>query len=219
MKTLILNRLIVAIVTVSSFAVHAGPMGFKNSWMMMGDMSSNWRETFINYAVTPRDAFGVSTTYMRSDDETKTRNLNEVTYTRLVHRWNEKNSQANLWFIGGIGSVQINDQHKDDYTEAMMSPGVQFDYETTRVYFAATERLYRASGINHDFSSVKGGFSFYESHYDETQPWFLVEARQMNDLSDKTEITPMIRLINKAYFVEFGVNNSSDPRFNFMYIF
>lgn len=219
MKTFLFNWLIAITVAISSFSVHAGPMGFKDSWMMMGDMSANWRETFINYAFTPRDAFGASTTYMRSDDETKTRDLNEVTYTRLLQRWNEKDSQANVWFVSGIGSMRIDDQHKNDHTETAISPGVQFDYETTRVYFAATERLYRASGINHDFSSVRTGFSFYEPHYDETQPWFILEARQMNDLSDKTEITPMIRLINKTYFVEFGVNNSSDPRFNFMYIF
>lgn len=41
----------------------------------------------------------------------------------------------------------------------------------------------------------------------------------MNGLSDKTEITPMLRLIHNRYFVELGVNNSSQVRANFMYIF
>lgn len=80
-------------------------------------------------------------------------------------------------------------------------------------------RLYRANGINHDYGAVRAGFSFYETHYDETQPWFILEARRMRDLSDQLELTPMLRLINKGYFIEGGVNNSRQIRFNFMYIF
>jgi hypothetical protein len=99
----------------------------------------------------------------------------------------------------------------------MVSPGLQLDYETTRVYFAANTQLYRAEQINHDMVSLRTGFSFYETEFDETQPWFIIEARRMHDLSDKTEITPMLRLINKDYFIEAGVNNSRQFRFNFMY--
>ena len=200
----------------------AGPMGFDGSFMTMGDFSNNWHESFINYAVTPRDAFGVSATYMRSDDKSKTRTLEELTYTRLLNRWNLPNSQANLWFVGGVGALQGNNKQANadqDFDKVMITPGIQFDYETTRVYFAATHRLYRASNINHDFTSVRAGFSFYESDYDKTQPWLVLEARNMNGLSDKVEITPMLRLINKSFFIEAGVNNSSQPRFNFMYIF
>jgi len=234
MKNLFLMwcKLLLIMASTLPFSALAGPMGFKDSWMSMGDFSPNWREAFVNYAVTPRDAWGMSQTYMRSDDKNLTRDLTEVTYTRLLHRWNAKNSQANLWFIGGLGVVQAHDEtldqglhqgHGFSETRAIASPGVQFDYETTRVYFATTARLYRAQGtaqkINHDYGSVRAGFSFYEAEYEQTQPWFIVEARRMHALSDKTEITPMLRLINKNYFVEAGVNNSRQARFNFMYIF
>jgi hypothetical protein len=200
----------------------AGPMGFDESTMAMGDFNNNWREAFINYAITPRDAFGVSATYMRSDDKTKIRTLEEITYTRLLKRWNAPHAQANLWFQGGIGALQGEDERasKDaNFSKIVFTPGVQFDYETTRIYFQAAHRLYRASDINHDYTSVRAGFSFYESDYDKTQPWLIVEARNMNGLSDKIEVTPMLRLINKSFFVEVGVNNSREPRFNFMYIF
>ncbi|HQS37564.1 MAG: hypothetical protein B7Y16_04055 [Methylotenera sp. 24-45-7] len=202
--------------------VSAGPMGFKDAYMVMGDFNNNWREAFINYAVTPRDAFGVSATYMRSDDKTRTRTLEEVTYTKLFHRWNMPHAQANLWLLGGIGALQGENARigsDDKFDNIMITPGVQFDYETTRVYFQATHRLYRASGINHDYNSVRAGFSFYETDYDKTQPWLIVEARNMNGLSDKVEITPMLRLINKSFFLEAGVNNFAQPRFNFMYLF
>ena len=205
----------------------AGPMGFDESFMAMGDFNNNWRESFINYAITPRDALGVSATYMRADDKSKSRTLEEVTYTRLLKRWNAPHAQANLWFQGGLGLVQgraLQGEDKllgenRDFDKVMITPGVQFDYETTRIYFQAAHRLYRASGVNHDYTSVRAGFSFYESDYDKTQPWLILEARNMNGLSEMVEITPMLRLINKNFFVEAGVNNSREPRFNFMYIF
>jgi hypothetical protein len=191
-------------------------MGFKGSWMGMGDFSANWREACVNYAVTPRDAVGVGGLYMRSDDETRTRTLAEVTYTRLVKRWNLAHAQGNLWFFMGAGGIEGNDFGG---SKAAVAPGIQLDYETTRTYLAATARLYRAKDLNHDFGSVRAGFSFFEVDYDEVQPWLVLEARRMRGLSDKTELTPMLRLIHNRYFVEFGVNNSRQARANAMYIF
>ena len=208
-------RIIMALVLTVQGIAHAGPMGFKDSWMAMGDFGPNWRELWVNYALTPRDAVGGGLLYMRSDDKRKTRTLTEATYTRLLHRWNTRESQANVWLLGGIGGVEGNDFSG---SKLMVSPGVQLDYETTRMYVSGMARLYRAyrthgaSGLNHDYASVRAGFSFFEADYDETQPWVIVEARRMRALSDKLEVTPMLRLINKGYFIEAGVNNSRQWR-------
>ena len=112
----------------------SAPMGFKESWMVMGDLSPNWREGFANYAITARDALGPSLLFMRADDETKTRELAEVAYTRLLKRWNLPHAQANVWFIGGLGAVRGNDFSG---SRSMATPGLQVDYETTRLYASA----------------------------------------------------------------------------------
>jgi hypothetical protein len=200
----------------ASGVAQAAPMGFKGSWMAMGDLSPNWREGFANYAFTARDAVGPSALYMRSDDNTRTRELAEVAYTRLVKRWNLPEAQANIWFVGGVGAIRGNDFSG---TRTAFTPGIQVDYETTRVYASAMARLYRAEGINHDYAAARLGFSFYEVDYDEVQPWAVLEVRRMRGLSDKAEVTPMLRLIHNRYFVEAGVNNSKQLRFNFMYTF
>jgi len=202
--------------SLASLSALCGPMGFKESWMTMGDISPNWQEVLVNYALTARDAAGASALVMRSDDGTKTRQFTEAIYTRLVRRWNMPEAQANIWFIGGIGNITGNDFSG---SKTMASPGIQVDYETTRIYVSATSRLYRAQGLNHDFASARAGFSFYEVDYDQTQPWFILEVRRMRGLTDKTEVTPMLRLIHNRYFVELGVNNASQARMNFMYIF
>ena len=191
-------------------------MGFKDSAMAMGDFGPNWREGWVNYAFTPRDAIGAGGLWMRSDDKRTTREFAEITYTRLVKRWNAEHSQANIWFVGGVGPVRGNDFAG---TRTMWAPGLSADFETTRIYVSATARLYRAQGINHDYAAARAGFSFYEVDYDEVQPWVVLEARRMRDLSEDIEWTPMLRLIHKRYFVELGVNNFKQGRFNFMYIF
>jgi hypothetical protein len=90
-------------------SAQAGPMGFKDSAMAMGDFSPNWREGWVNYALTPRDALGAGGLWMRSDDKRLRREFAEVTYTRLVKRWNAEHSQANVWFVGGVGPLRGND--------------------------------------------------------------------------------------------------------------
>ena len=205
-----------ALVLLAGASVQAGPMGFKDSWMGMGDFSPNWREGWVNYAWTPRDAVGAGALWMRSDDKLLVREAVEATYTRLGKRWNMPHAQANIWLLAGLGQLRGNDFAG---TRTFFAPGVQVDYETTRIYVAATARLYRAEGIRHDYGSVRAGFSFYEVDYDETQPWFILEARRMKGLSDELEITPMLRFIHKRYFIEAGINNMKQGRFNIMYIF
>jgi hypothetical protein len=195
---------------------HAAPMGFKDSQMAMGDFGPNWQEAWVNHAFTPVDALGIGALTMRSDDKRLRREVAEVTYTRRLARWNLPDAQANAWLVAGLGAVRGNDFGG---TRTLFAPGLQLDYETTRIYFAAFGRLYRAKDIRHDYGALRAGFSFYEAEYDETQPWLVVEARRMRGLSEKTEITPMLRLINKNFFVEAGVSTEGLARFNFMYIF
>ena len=200
----------------ASLTAHAAPMGFKDSWMTMGDFSKTYRELTANYALTPRDAIGVTSTYMQTNNHSQSQINNELTYTRLVKRWNMPEAQANIWFIGGVGETTGN---YFSGTKATVSPGIQADYETTRLYASANARIYIADGITNNIVSARTGFSFYEANYDETQPWLIVEARRMSMVSDAYEVTPMLRLIHNRFFVEAGANFHGQPRLSFMYIY
>ena len=199
-----------------SFTAKAAPMGFKDSWMTMGDFSKTYRELTANYALTPRDAIGVTSTYMQTNNYSQSQLNNELTYTRLVKRWNMPEAQANIWFIGGVGETTGN---YFGGTKATVSPGIQADYETTRLYASANARIYVADGITNNVVSARTGFSFYEANYDETQPWLIVEARRMSMVSTQYEVTPMLRLIHNRFFVEAGANQHGQPRLSFMYVY
>jgi hypothetical protein len=200
----------------ASLTAHAAPMGFKDSSMTMGDFSKTYRELTANYALTPRDAIGVTSTYMQTNNHSQSQINNELTYTRLIKRWNMPEAQANIWFIGGVGETTGN---YFSGTKATISPGIQADYETTRLYASANARIYIADGITNNIVSARTGFSFYEANNDETQPWLIVEARRMSMVSDAYEVTPMLRLIHNRFFVEAGANFHGQPRLSFMYIY
>lgn len=199
-----------------SFTAKAAPMGFKDSWMTMGDFSKTFRELTVNYALTPRDAMGVTSTYTQTDNQSQSQTNNELTYTRLVKRWNMPEAQANIWFIGGVGETTGN---YFNGARATASPGIQADYETTRLYASANARIYVAEGITNNVVSARTGFSFYDANYDETQPWLIVEARRMSMVSTQYEVTPMLRLIHNRFFVEAGANLHGQPRLSLMYVY
>jgi hypothetical protein len=125
-------------------------------------------------------------------------------------------AQANIWLFAGIGAVSGNDF---DGQRTMLAPGAQVDYETTNVYLAANARLYRAHGVNHDFASVRAGWALQDADYESIQPWIVIEARRMRELSESIEVTPMLRLINRRYFLELGVNDRAGARANLMFVF
>ena len=210
---------VIPLIFLSSHLVLAAPMGFEGSVMTMGDFNQNWREVGFNYAISSRDALGLTHLEFRSDDGKDKRQVDTLNYTRLLSRWNSTDAQSNLWLFMGLGEIRGSIDNQSIDSKFIASPGFQFDYETRRVYFAATHKLYRASNLNHDTTSIRAGFSFYEADYDKTQPWFILETKYTNQISDKIEVIPMLRLINKNIFVEGGVNNSGQPRLNLMYTF
>jgi hypothetical protein len=210
---------VIPLIFLSSHLLEAAPIGFEGSVMTMGDFNQNWREAGFNYALTSRDALGLTHLEFRSDDHKDKREVDTLNYTRLLSRWNLTDAQSNLWLFMGIGEIRGSLDNQSIDSKFITSPGFQFDYETSRIYFATTHKIYRASNLNHDTTSIRAGFSFYEADYDKTQPWFILETKYTNQISDKIEVIPMLRLINKNIFVEGGVNNSGQPRLNLMYTF
>jgi len=191
--------------------VHTAPMGFTGSTMTMADYDESWRMLSANYALTRSDAIGASISELRPDHAGR-ETLTQLEYVRLLRRWNLADVQANVWLFGGVGQLD----RSAAGSQFAWSPGVQADYETTRLYAAATARLYRAGSVERDVYSLRGGFSFYEAAYDEPQPWLIVDARRMVGLYDGWEVTPMLRIIHKRFFIEGGVSDRGNVRANLM---
>lgn len=202
-----------------AFSVQAAAlMGFADSVMVMGEATEDYQEVMANYSPVIGRAYGVEFMRMRDKDGMLS-SISALNYTHIFKRWNMPGGQANLWFTGGIG-----ESHGDGQSGFAWTPGVQFDYETKRLYFLAKMRMVRAPGMNFDTAAVQAGFSFYETGFDETQPWFVLEAKTMNNMDPGFQLTPSLRFINKNYFIEAGVTQPFDrearmPRLSLMFVF
>ena len=198
---------------VLSARVAAAPMGFKNSWMIMGDVSKPYYEISANYASTVNDAYGFSLNQTHHNRSRSTSSTAELVYVRKVIRWNMPEAQANVWFTGGVGATK--DSELND-ARATASLGLQLDYETTRFYSMVATRTSFAGGKSSRNSTARLGMSFYEVDYDQAQPWIVIEARRIDLESKQYEFTPLIRVIHNKYFIEAGADLSGSWRFNFM---
>jgi hypothetical protein len=210
--------------------VRALPMASQDFWMVMGDFDASTRELSANFAVTGRDAIGV--TAARFDSlahgpaaREDPRDVAGLTYTRLVRRWNLPDAQANLWFVGAAGGLR--GEGLGDGTRTWVSPTVLADYETTRVYLGGGLEAQRAGDWRRNMAYARTGFSFYEVEYEEVQPWLLLEVKRERERvprpaglrhdAAKTEWMPMLRLIHRRWFVEFGANRDTG-RVSFMWV-
>ncbi len=195
----------------------AALMGFEDSAMLMTEIGRYNQEWMLNYSPALGHAIGVEQMRMSGKGEQAT-TITGVNYTGLIKRWNLPSAQANVWFNGSVGEAN------GQYDGFAYTPSLQFDVESTRLYFLAKARMIRAPQMNYDTAAVQAGFSFYEAGFNDTQPWLVIEAKTMRNNDPTLQLTPALRLINKNYFLEFGVTNPWQgegfaPRLNAMFVF
>lgn len=210
--------------------VQALPMASQGYWMVMGDFEEGSRKLSANYALTGRDAIGAAVARFDSPAHgasgmRSSRDLAAFTYTRLLHRWNLPDAQANLWFIGQVGGLRA--EGVAGGTRTLLSPAVLADWETTRLYVGGGVEAQRAGDWRRTSVYARTGFSLYEVEYEQVQPWILLEGRRDSERIPrpaaaahevaKTEWMPMVRLIHRRWFLELGARRDG-AHVSFMWV-
>ena len=110
---------LVSLSSLISDPVYALPMSYAGSTMVMVDIDPHWSTLSFTKALDRSNGIGASVQYipsMQGDNSHSSTSSGEgshamqgnetfilVDATRLVHRWNLPNAQANLWLFAGIG--------------------------------------------------------------------------------------------------------------------
>ena len=196
--------------------IYAAPISFKGSTTSMSTISESYSSVESSYAITAKDSLGVKA-YTSKGNGYKLK-VGELVYLRRLLRVNKKHSQTNLWLFTGAGTMSLERNVQDD-DHSYLSPTLQFDYETKKVYGLISHQILRVGHENFDTTKIEGGFSFYETGYNETQPWFILKAKNTNSLDNQNEYTPTLRFINKSIYGEVGLTTKGDPSLHLMYTF
>ncbi len=172
--------------------------------MTMNDHSQN--STMLSYSPTARDAIGIRSDYMREDKEW----LHTVTYNRLLKRWNESDSQGNLFLLTGLGAAQ---QGNDSTMAATL--GLEADWETRRLYFLYENRVVEAGDIERAFAQkARVGVAPYIGGYDDVHTWLMVQVDHHPSERDNIVVTPFVRVFTPEVMGELGISNKNDIMFN-----
>ena len=210
------NLLLITLLISHKTLINAAPMSFKDSITSMSTISKSYSYLESSYAISPKDAFGINISENKGD--TYKLKAGEFFYLRRLMRINKINSQTNLWLFSSAGIVNVK-KNIEDENYFYLSPTLQFDYETKRVFSLISQQILRVGNQNYDTTKIEGGVSFYETTYNETQPWILLKTRKTKTVDSKIEYIPTLRFINKSLFGEVGVNLDGDPSFHLMYTF
>ena len=197
----------------------AAPVGFADSWMVMGDFSREFKQLDAMYSPSARYSIAGTLTEMENADEGTRVNLAVAHYNRLLWRHNGPESQFNGYLSIGAGVSRSNGSFQSDQEQPVAALGAQIDYETRLIYVAGKTHYWKSSRFTVGYNSVQAGFAFYKTEWDETQPWVIAEISRMPGISDEYEKAIYLRLVNKGFFLDLGIDDDGRPKLNFRYTF
>lgn len=212
------NVLATAVVLVAGPCL-AAPVGFSDSWMAMGEVWREYKQLDVMFSPTARYSVAGTLTQMEDVDRGTRLDLAVLHYNRLLWRRNFPEAQFNGYLTVGAGTSRSNPAFQADRDQPVLSGGVQVDYETRLIYLAGKTHYWKSEQFTVGFNSIQAGFAFYKTEWDETQPWLVAEVSRMPGINDAYDKAIYLRLINKGFFAEVGIDDDRRPRLNFRYTF
>jgi len=191
------------------------PIAYSHGTTVMAEYGADtMSELQVFYA--PRYFFSAGAGYLRLERETDG-STHEIAYARLnylVKRWNMHDAQANVFGWGGAGGANVD----DGSDELAWNAGVQFDYETRRVYASAKVDYHDSPDFSHRIDTLQLGLAPYEHDYEDLATWFVVQARDFTGgIHDGIEWALLLRLFKGGTWVEAGA--TTDGKFQAMLMF
>jgi hypothetical protein len=177
-----------------------------------------WNQPFladhwVTYSFRPDLAIAARSMRMQMDEGDFRLYIPQLDY--LVKRWNELESQANIYVYGGFGGSTLNSRTG---TAGMF--GIEADAES-RSLFILGKYEGMLSSLAQDFhhAEFRLGAAPYEAEYDEIAAWFMIQLQYHPALAQGYAITPLARLFYKNVLWEVGSSLDGEWMLNFMFHF
>lgn len=183
----------------------ANPVSFKDGYGVMASTMPQWSDFEFNYSYTNRSAVGV--TLFNLDRGGKRESFAFGQYNYLLKRWNELDSQANVYVIGGLGARGY------EYEGAPAARvGFEADYETRRLYTSLyASRLQSTGDAGVTLARGRVGVAPYKASFTGLQTWLIAQVDYTPELTDTTTVSPLVRFFYNNYALEIGSTLKGEP--------
>ncbi len=190
---------------------YARPVSYPGGWTVSQTNNGEANTLLLHYSPTARYSLGYKFEYWRDGDFT----VNALQMNNLLKRWNNEESQANLYLKSGIGIA-----HGDHETSPAAYTGLATDWEDRR-FFASYENRYTEAGDVDDFftQSARVGVAPYIGNYGDIHTWLMLEVSHAPENDEKITITPLVRFFKGVQLLEAGMTNHGEVLLNAIYRF
>lgn len=208
MQKLYISGLLCIMMMAATIPAVARPISYPGGIapMVMNDGTSN--SANIQYSPTATYSIGYTFEHFREDNF----NLHSLQVNNLLKRWNNPDSQGNLYLESGIGLSAKNESiHPAAFT------GIEADWEDRRFLVSYKNRYTTGQDIN-DFymESARLGVAPYIGEFGDLHTWLMVQVDHNPRAKDPVTVTPLVRLFKGTHLVEAGVSNQGKILFNWM---
>ncbi len=187
----------VSVSVMSAGLAEARPVSYPDGWTLMQMNNGDFSSLHVHYSPTFQDSIGLYSERNWSEDW----HFTGVQYNRLVKRWNEKNSQANLYFKTGVGQA---DPFGDGDVELAGFVGLGADWETRRWFTSYEGRAYDLSFDKSVRHSARIGVAPYIGDYGDLHTWLMLQVENHPESETPTTLTPLVRFFYDVQLLEFG---------------
>lgn len=176
---------------------HARPVSYPDGWTLMQKNNGDYSSVHVHYSPTFQDSIGLYSERNWGEDW----HFTGLQYNRLVKRWNEEGSQANLYVKAGAGQA---DPFGDASPELAGFVGLAADWETRRWFVSYEARAYDLGFDQSARHAARIGFAPYIGDYGDVHTWFMLQAENLPDSDTPTRITPLVRFFYDVQLIEIG---------------
>ena len=189
------------IILLSSLSAH--PVIFKNGKVFWITQNPSFND--IRFGVSKSNSWLIGGRLLEDRKSNETFALVNNNY--LAKRWNNRNSQANLYLLSSIGFNTRN-------SKSMGTIGIHGDWEDRR--FMVMQMIEHFSHNSALVSNTRLAYSPYAVDYSKTSTWLIAHYRiEYNNDQYSYMFFPVIRLFKRNYLFEIGYNGN-DSFLSFM---
>lgn len=194
-----------------SFGASAHPVIYDDGLMWGQMMTPDMTDVQLNYSFRYNWAYGLNGWRFKNQDG-ETREYGLVKLNHLLKRWNNPDSQGNIYLHSGVG-VSRNNANDSEFAYAA---GAEADWES-RVWFVSGKWLHFADKYEEqDLYVARIGHSPIIADVNSLQIWFMGQFMYESYMARQVKVTPLLRFFYHNVLWETGASMDGDYFLSFM---